>query len=149
MKLNSLPTGYVTPPNLEIGTNKLNNVTAILEVNGNIPLLIGDGDKPRVWLYIPADNNGNEWYPLIKDNFSTNPNVLVIGDKSSTTIATKQGNILTCKKRSDGVIEVSKVDLTLIGLNFVATNDSVKFMNNTFTKNTFSNVGVMFGAGNA
>jgi len=149
MKLNSLPTGYITPSSLEIGTNKLNNVTAILEVSGNIPLLIGDGKKPRIWLYIPADKDGNEWYPLIKDNFSTNSSVLVVGDKTSTSIATKQGNIITCKKRADGVIEVSKVDLTLIGLNFVADKSSVKFMNNTFSGNTFSNVGVMFGSGNA
>ena len=54
MKINSLPSAYVKPKKINLASNSLRNVTAILEVNGFIPLLLGNGDKPRVWLYIPA-----------------------------------------------------------------------------------------------
>ena len=149
MKLDSLPAGYQQPERLVVASNNLTNVKAILEVNGSLPILIGDGERPKIWLYIPANKEGTEWYPLIKDNFSTNPKVLVMGDKNSVTIATPQGNVLECKKRADGVIEVNKLDLRPFGLDFVAEGNAIKFMGNTFTGNTFTNVGVMFGVGNA
>lgn len=149
MKLESLPTGYREPEKMEIASNKLEKVKAILEINGNIPILIGDGARPKVWLYIPANREGTDWYPLIKDNFSTNPDVLVMGSDNSVTIASPKGNILEAVKREDGVIEVTKLDLRLVGLDFVAENGSIKFMGNTFTGNTFRNVRVMFGAGNS
>ena len=149
MKLDSLPTGYKQPDKLIIASNKLNNVKAILEINGFLPILIGDGDKPRVWLYIPANKEGTEWYPLIKDNFSTNPKVLVMESESSVTIATPHGNVLECAKEKDGLINVRKLDLRPFGLDFVAEGESIKFMGGTFTNNTFTNVGVMLGVGNA
>ncbi len=149
MKFNSLPTSYIEPKQLEIASNILVNVKAILEVNGHIPILIGDGEKPRIWLYIPANKEGTEWHPLIKDNFSTNKNVVVSGKKNSIAITTPQGSILECEKRSDGVVEVSKLDLRPIGLDFVASGNEIKFMGNTYSGNTFTNVRVMFGIGNA
>lgn len=148
MKLNSLPTGYKQPDKLIIASNKLNNVKAILEINGNLPILIGDGKKPRIWLYIPANKEGTEWYPLIKDNFSTDPTVLVMEKENSITITTPQGNVIECVKQKDGVIVVSKLDLRQFGLDFIAEGNTIKFMGNTFTNNTFTNVGVMFGVGN-
>jgi len=149
MYLDSLPTGYQPPERLVFASNNLNNVKAILEINGSLPILIGDGERPRIWLYIPANKEGTEWYPLIKDNFSTNPKVLVMGDKNSVTIATPQGNALECQKRTDGVIEVSKLDLRPFGLDFVAAGNSIKFMGNTFTNNSFTNVRAMLRVGNA
>lgn len=149
MKLDSLPAGYIEPDKLEIASNKLENVKAILEVNGSIPILIGDGERPRVWLYIPANEEGTEWYPLIKDNFSTNPKILVITNDHSITIATPHGNILESEKRKDGVIEIKKLDLRPVGLDFLAEKDYINFMGNTFTRNTFKNVRVMFGVGSS
>ena len=75
MNLDSLPTGYQQPEKLIIASNSLINVQAIIEINGSLPILIGDGKKPRIWLYIPANKEGTEWYPLVKDNFSTNKDV--------------------------------------------------------------------------
>jgi len=149
MKLNSLPAGYKQPDKMVIASNKLNNVKAILEINGNIPILIGDGKKPRVWLYIPANKEGTEWYPLIKDNFSTNPTVLVIEKENSITIATPQGNVIECVKQVDGVIVVNKLDLRQFGLDFIAEENTIKFMGKTIANNTFTNVGVMLGVGDA
>ncbi|HHX8575407.1 TPA: hypothetical protein ACVO35_004177 [Vibrio alginolyticus] len=146
MKINTLPSAYVKPKKISLASNTLRNVTAILEVNGFVPLLLGNGDKPRVWLYIPANREGTEWYPLIKDNFSTNPNVTVKGGKKSITIDTPEGNIITARKEG-GVINVTKLDLRPVGLDLYITGESVRFMGSTFTNNTFTNVEVMFGVG--
>ena len=147
MKLDSLPTGYIAPEILVVGSNKLERVSAILEVNGNIPILFGDGETPHVWLYIPANNEGTEWYPLIRDNVSSNPEVIVMVGKNSVKIATPKGDLLECQKRNDGVIEVSKLDLRIVGLDFIASNESITFMTNTFSSNTFTNARVMFSVG--
>jgi len=147
MKFNSLPTGYLKPKELKIASNTFINVETILKVNGSIPILIGDGDKPRIWLYIPANSEGTEWYPLIKDNFSTNRDVLVTGDGKSLKIISPQGTIIECKKHKDGVIEVTKLDLRIVGLDFFASGDTITFMGSSFSRSTFNNVGTMFAVG--
>ncbi len=152
MKIDSLPPAYVAPSELHMASNVLINVKAIIDFKGNIPLLIGDGKRPHIWLYIPANKEGTEWYPLIKNNFSTNPRVLVITGKNSVTIATPDGNVIECEKQSNGVINVIKLDLRPFGLDLVAEGGEdglLTIMGQTFTSSTFSNLGAMVGVGNA
>ena len=78
MKINSLPTNYKAPSSIYIGSNIISNVNTLIDFKGFAPILIGDGKIPRIWINIPAKQDGSEWYPLVKDNFSTNPSVLVI-----------------------------------------------------------------------
>lgn len=63
MKLENLPTQYHPFKEIKLGSNILENVIVILTIKGNVPLLVGNGDTPRVWLYIPANKDGSEWYP--------------------------------------------------------------------------------------
>jgi len=149
MNLDSLPTGYQQPEKLIIASNSLINVQAIIEINGSLPILIGDGKKPRIWLYIPANKEGTEWYPLVKDNFSTNKDVLLMGKSNSVVIATPQGNVLECEKKSSGEIEVTKLDLRPFGIDFLAAGNAISIMGNTFSSNSFVNARVMFGVGSA
>ncbi len=147
MKINSLPTNYTSPLKMVIGTNNINNVKALVSFNGFTPILIGDGEIPHVWLNIPANKEGTEWYPLVKDNFSTNPNVLVIKTKNSLKITTPEGVIIECIKKSNGILQVDKLDLRPFGLNITSNNKSMGVMGSSFSSNTFSNMGVVVGIG--
>ncbi|MCE9788562.1 hypothetical protein [Shewanella chilikensis] len=149
MKVDELPSGYKAPQKIVLGTNTLENVNLLLSFNGFVPILIGDGKKPRVWINIPTNREGSEWYPLVKDNFSTNDKVVVLESKKSIKITTPDGIILECYKLDDGIIDVKLLNLKPFGLNVVADDKRLMVMNQTFTSSIFKNVGTMIGIGNA
>lgn len=149
MKTDDLPSSYKAPKKLMLGTNTLENVNLLLSFNGFVPILIGDGKKPRVWINIPANREGSEWYPLVKDNFSTNDKVIILESENSIEITTPDGIVLECYKLDDGTVDVKRLNLKPFGLNVVADENRLTVMNQTFTSSGFKNVGTMIGIGNA
>lgn len=149
MKADDLPTSYKAPKKLLIGTNILENVNILLSFNGFIPVLIGDGKKPRVWINIPTNKDGTKWYPLVKDNFSTNEKVVVIESESSVEVTTPDGVVIECSKLSDGTIDVKRINLKPFGINVVSDQRQLAVMNQIFTGSGFKNIGTMIGIGNA
>ncbi|CAD6366695.1 hypothetical protein SHEWT2_01176 [Shewanella hafniensis] len=149
MKTDSLPSSYKAPKKLMLGTNTLENVNLLISFNGFAPILIGDGDKPRVWINIPTNREGSDWYPLVKDNFSTNEKVIILESDNSVKITTPDGVVLECSKMSDGTIDVKQMNLKPFGLNVVADKNQLTVMNQTFRGSGFKNVGTVIGVGNA
>jgi hypothetical protein len=147
MKINSLPTNYDSPSKMIIGTNKINNVKALVAFNDFTPILIGDGEIPHIWLNIPANREGSEWYPLVKDNFSTNPNVIVIKTSNGVKVTTPEGIVVECVKQSNGTLQVKKLDLRPFGLNITSDSKSMTVMGTSISSSTFSNMGVVVGLG--
>lgn len=147
MKTDNLPNSYKIPKKLIIGTNSLENVTAIISFNTYIPILIGDGDTPKIWLNIPVNKEGTEWYPLIKDNFSTNKNVIVSKNKNIVKVTTPDGVVIECEKKENGEVVVNQLNLKPFGLNIEANLNEFKAMNGSYRGNRFSNLGVMIGIG--
>ena len=147
MKIDSLPTSYSVPGKLMIGTNRLENVTALVTFNNYVPVLIGEGETPRVWLTIPANSKGTEWYPLVKDNFSTHPDVKVLTSNHNVQISTPDGIVVDAETFEDGSIDVHTLNLRPFGLNIHAEQGKLVIMNSTFSKNRMKNVKVMVGIG--
>lgn len=150
MKIDSLPSAYAAPSKVIIATNTLNDVQAIISIYNNVPILIGDGEEiPRIWISAPANREGTKWIPIVRDNLAIDNNFHVeITRNNEVKICTKEDVFLECKKNSQGDIIVSLLDLRPIGINFVAKGDSIEFMGNSFSRNTFSNTKAMFGVGN-
>lgn len=147
MRINSLPTSYNAPSKMNVGSNNINNVTALVTFKDFVPILIGEGSIPHIWLNIPTNKDGTEWYPLIKDNFSTNPNVIVIKKNNSVKVTTPDGVVVECKKASDGTIIVSKLNLKPFGLNIFSDEKSLTVMGASFSSSSFSNMKVVVGIG--
>lgn len=147
MKSSNLPSNYHVPRRLALGTNVLEGVKLIVSFNGYVPILIGDGDNPRVWLNIPANRDGTEWYPLVKDNFPASKKVSILESEGSVQITIPDGVVLKCQKKNNGTIDVSYLNLEPFGLNVIADEERLVVMGNTFTGNVFKNVGAMVSIG--
>ena len=145
MKLNDLPTLFEPVSEIKIGSNTLKNVTALLTVKGHIPILIGEGSPPRVWLYIPTNKEATEWYPLVKDNFPTNPDIEVKAANKMITIRSPEGVILSGMRGNNNKLIISKLDLRPFGLNVFSDEEGLTVMGSTLSKNVFNNVAVMVG----
>ncbi len=147
MKIDNLPSTYIVPKHLNIGTNQLENVIALISFKEYIPILIGEGYIPKVWLNIPINKEGTEWYPLIKDNFSTNDKVVVLKDNRNIKITTPDGVILDAYSKDNGEIIINTLNLMQFGLDVKSNENELVVMNNTYIDNTFKNVRIMIGIG--
>lgn len=146
MKLDSLPPQYVPFQKVRIGSNLLENVNAIFSINGFIPLLVGNGENPKVWLSIPANREGTEWYPLIKENFSSNSEVFVEVFKNRVVVKTPQGTVIhVIKNTSNNLLIFMKLDLRPFGLNVYTDEGALHVMGNKLAKNEFNNIPVIVG----
>jgi len=148
MKLDNLPPQFTPFQRVRLGSNVLENVVAVVSINGFIPLLIGDGESPKVWLSIPTNKEGTEWYPLIKENFSSNSEVSVEITKKRVTVRTPQGTVLNVIKNADHSLVFFKLDLRPFGLNVYADEGALHAMGNKLAKNEFRNIPVIIGIGN-
>lgn len=147
MKIESLPTNYEIPEKLTVGSNVLERVTSILSINGFTPILIGSGTLPRIWIYVPSNKEGTEWYPLVKDNFATNPDVQVAEKKNRTIVSTPTGVIVDVAKDSHSSLTVKSLDLRPLGLAVYADQKKLVVMSHTLSSNKFKNVRVMVSIG--
>ncbi|MEL4247745.1 hypothetical protein [Shewanella xiamenensis] len=143
MRSDSLPSNFKPPRKMNIGTNSFHNTTALLNFKGYVPILIGEGDNPHIWINIPANQDGSEWYPLVKDNFSTNQSVIVIKGDNSVKVTTPEGVIIDCEIKNDRSIYVKKLNLKPFGINVYADENSMNIMGTSFTSSGFSNIGTV------
>lgn len=148
MKIESLPSNYSAPKKMKVGSNSVNNVKALIEFNGFTPILIGDGKTPHIWIYVPMNQQGTDWYPLVKDNFSTNPTVIVLKRDHGVKITTPDGVVIDCEKSSDGTIVVNELNLKPFGINVTSSPDALNIMNNKISSSGFSNMRAVVGIGN-
>lgn len=147
MKIDELPSQYEPFRRVRIGSNLLENIQALLVIKGHVPFIIGKGKTPRVWLYIPTNTDGTEWYPLIKDNFSSHPDVVVKAAPKMLTIRTPEATALACLLGKEDVIHITKLDLRPFGINIYSDEESLNVMGNTLSKNTFKNIKAVISIG--
>lgn len=147
MNINNLPQQYQPFQRVRLGSNTLENVTAVFSVNGFIPLLVGDGESPKVWLSIPTNREGTDWYPLIKENFSSHSEVTVEVARKRVTIRTPKETVLNVLKNNENSLVFLKLDLRPFGLNVYADEGALHVMGNKLSKNEFTNVQVVIGIG--
>jgi hypothetical protein len=139
------PTQYEPFARVRIGSNILENVKALVSVAGHLPLLVGDGPTPRVWLSIPADAKGSRWYPLVKDNFSSHADITVEASPKKIVVRTPQTIVLSAISGKEGALWFQRLDLRPFGLNIYADEASLHVMGSTLTKNQFRDIPVVVG----
>jgi hypothetical protein len=147
MKLDSLPVQFKPYKELELASNKLIDGVALFSVNEFIPVLVGKGESPEIWLYIPADPKGESWQPLVKRNRSLHPKVEVKGTGKKVTVTTPDGVVLVVECISEDLALISRLDLRPFGINVFLENNSLNVMGNSMIGNTIKGAKVMIGIG--
>lgn len=147
MNLNNLPAQYIAFESVKIGSNILEHVQCLLSVNGFIPLLFGQGSPPKIWLSVPANRDGTEWYPLIKENFSSHRDIQVETALKRVTVKTPQGTVLNVLKKDEGGLVVLKLDLRAFGLDVYTDDNSLVVMGSRLSNNQFHNVQTVIAVG--
>jgi len=144
----NLPKGYKPFPKIIVCGNTLINVQILFEIFGEIPLLIGYDNSPIIWLTAVISKQEKKFLQIVRANRALHESVRVIGGGTyniSVTISNK--TIISLHKNSDGIPEVTKLDLHPIGFNIEGDNHKLMIGSNRLENNTFNNVHTMVGIG--
>jgi hypothetical protein len=148
MKINELPSLYIPFKEFEIGTNRLIDGLVLFSLDDNVPLLIGVNGCPRIWLSIPADEKGESWQIIVRDNKSLHPKVTVNVNGNTVIVDTPDnGIVLKVNKENERLVKVQQINLRPFGINIYGDESSLTIMNNNLSGNTFTGTKIMIGIG--
>jgi hypothetical protein len=144
----ALPRDYTPFPTLVLCGNTLINVQIPFEIEGEIPLLIGNNEAPKIWLSAPAQPPAKRWNQIIRANRLLHKAANILGSGTqelSVTISNTM--VLKLRKMPNGIPEVTDLDLRPLGLIIYGDTSSLMIGTNKLVNNTFKNVRVMVGIG--
>jgi hypothetical protein len=147
MKLDSLPKEFTPYKQLEIATNKIIDGVALVSVNGFIPVLIGKGETPEIWVTIPADQQGKEWRPIVSNNTSLLEVITVITKGKVIGVAMGDDIVLEVKEITSESAEITKCNLRPFGINVFLEDDCLKVMTNRYSGNTVTEAKIFIDVG--
>lgn len=139
--------GLVRLEELNICSNKLKDFENIIKFEGKLPLIIGQGTYPMVW--IKARSIEDVWVDVVGKSESLHPAIGVIKDVSKRELTIVSGNItiLHAVMHSDNGCTVDIIDLRPCGLNIHGTSDLLEVGNMKLKNSVFTNVGTMIAMG--
>jgi hypothetical protein len=150
---NKLPEDYIPFSKIIICSNSFIDGEYIIKVNMHVPLLIGKGIMPLVWLSIPLPNDKFSY--IVERNISHHPKIIVelSNDKRSVNIKISEDKYKTDKvvinifKETDDSIIIKQIDLRPIGLDIYGNEDGLNVGTNVIKNSNFLNVNTMIGIG--
>ena len=146
--IESLPIDYVAFAELIVCSNRLVKVLAPFSIGGKVPLLVGKGPEPVIWLNMRSTKVASGWLPLVRANRSLHPDVKVDKTKNRrVSVLAKDSLIIDVLLHTEDSAEIEQLDLRPLGLNIYGDSNSLYIGTNQLSHNTFQNVRVMMGIG--
>lgn len=138
-----LPGEYKPFKHLEVCSNIAENVQVLFLVARGVPLLIGAGTKPRIWLYSPMDLATGLWSPLVRNNLPGHEWIQIIERAASVEVRGRGEVLLRCEAVDEDSAFIAALDLRPIGLDIHGTSESLITGGITWRRNVYRNAAVM------
>lgn len=135
--IDSLPSGYIPYETLVLCSNRLSVRVPLMLKGIGAPLLIGKGDRPRIWMAVTANAPKQDFFYIVRDNLPVSPQVQVVSD--GETISITAGEVVMCqvKQVSEDEAEVIKLDLRPTGLLIYGNSEGLWIGGNKMSKSQF------------
>lgn len=147
--LQNLPEKYISLESLTICSNKMIGGGFPFAVGGQLPLIIGSGKEPMVWMQAVTDSHAKTLLLIVDENISTVKEINVTKPESGVIEIYLEGKIklLRVKKMGNKSATISDLDLRPLGLNIFGNEKGLNVGGSSFSKNTFQGSGVFVGLG--
>lgn len=140
----NLPSNYVPYQKLNFCSNVLEGGGHIIEVSKSIPILVGKGTPPLVWLSAKQDKENVLIVEASKAKFSSVTSSNIFG---GTVVMSKGVVVLSARQISDEEAEVTEVDLRPLGLNIYGDKNGLHVGGMELIGNYFKGVGTLVAIG--
>lgn len=129
---------------LTICSNELIGGGDLIKVDDFVPLVIGAGDVPKIWITMKYDNNIIE---IVKNNYSSNNQIKIKKDNFSREIVifAESEKLISAKMINDTECVVEHLDFKPIGLNIYGTSKEINIANTKLSGNKFEGAMFMIG----
>ncbi|HHH9511512.1 TPA: hypothetical protein ACP32V_005582 [Pseudomonas aeruginosa] len=141
----NLPKGYIPYSKVKLCSNLLSGSTFILSVDEVLPLLVGKGNKPQIWIQAIADANMKSFIPIVESSIPLFPFVRVTTESGVVLVFVNDQVIMSIRSEVDDEINIFQMDLRPIGLNIVGDEKSLRSGGMAFSNSTFSGMGTFMG----
>jgi hypothetical protein len=144
---NNLPENYQPYESLTICSNTLLGGGHVVAVGEVLPIVIGKGTKPQIWLQAMSAPNSKEFVSIIESSVSKHPAVEVIEEEGAIVVTIQGSKVLVVKADSEKSATVSQLDLRPIGLNLFGNKSSLTAGGSHLSGNTMAGGAVLIGFG--
>jgi hypothetical protein len=145
MNRNNLPTSFVPYHKLIICSNTLIDGGFLLSMGDILPLVIGKGEKPQIWLEALIDPKKKKFLSIVEASISKHPGVSIMETLGKLTITLQNIDILRVNKYDENLAEVDFIDLRPIGFNIYGTKTELVIGNSSFSGNSMVGGGTLIG----
>jgi hypothetical protein len=143
----NLPESYHSYQTLKVCSNTLIGGGHIVAVGDVLPLIIGKGDKPQIWLQALNNSKTKEFISVVENSVSKNPSVKVIEVNGTVNVIIQATKVLSVKQISKNSAVVDFIDLRLLGVNIQGNASSMTVGGSTFSGNSMKGSSVLIGIG--
>lgn len=140
-----MPEGYVPYDTLVVCSNTITGGGVLFQVLGQIPLWIGMGEKPRVW--INSVSSLGQALPLVVDSDPAVSNASSFEENGAFGFAINGDLLIRIDEFSARTCRVGELNLFPIGLAIRGDSSGMVIGGTSFSRNKFDGVGVMFNLG--
>ncbi len=143
----NIPESYKPFDKLMLCSNIITGGAYLISIGNVIPLLVGQGAKPMVWLQAVIDAKAGKFVTVVDASISTHPAVRVFEEGDILNV--NSGSMLIIRIRSDapGSAIVDRLDLRPLGINIFGDESKLQAGGNTFMTSSFQGVGTVFAFG--
>jgi len=141
----NLPKNYIPLNKLTVCSNTITGGGNLVAVGDVLPLLIGKGDKPKIWLQALSDTKNNKFVVIVEESISKHPAVKVYEDSGYLNVMISGELILSVKMLDEESVVVEKLDFRPIGLNMHGNSSSLTVGGGLFSGNSMSGGGTLIG----
>lgn len=143
----NLPKSYSPYEKLVVCSNTLSGGGHILAIGEVLPVLVGKGEKPQVWLQALSNPDKSEFITIVEASISKYQAVKVFEDNGALNIHVGGTRVLSVRVTGEDIAEIFMIDLRPLGINLYGNNSELKVGNSTFSGNSFAGGGTMIGFG--
>jgi hypothetical protein len=143
----NMPRSYKPFDVLTLCSNKIIGGSNIVSMGEVIPIILGQGDKPMVWLQAVADPEGKIFTTVVEASISKHPAIRVLQEEDALEVSIDNTIVLKIKANEGGSALVEKLDLRPLGINMFGDNTKLQVGGMTLTGNTFQGVGTVIALG--
>ena len=144
---NNMPKNYSPFSTLTFCSNTLYGGGNLVAVGDVLPILIGKGEKPKIWLQALADSKKNQFVTIVDESISKHPAVKVYEESGSLNVMISEEVVLSVKMIDQDSAVVEKLDFRPIGLNMYGNSSSLTVGGGTYSGNSMSGGGTLIGLG--
>ena len=141
------PNGYKAYTKIDFCSNVLIGGGDLIVVQGEVPLRIGMGKTPLVWLKAPRDASGKSYVDLVEASVAKHPLMRILSDNSGLTVSVNGTKVLHVFQRSNNEAVVDFIDFRPLGYEVHGDAYQLWAGGVRLSGNTMQNVGALLSLG--